>query len=169
MRVAVAGHRWNRIDPEVEAGRLADLLRKAMVALPGSDGPVTLVTGMAEGTDLTAATVRPSNWQLEAALALPEPLWREHLEKVPGVGPEDLVAYDRLIKNAMVVFTGTESHKPDYAALAAYLGSTCSHLVTVWNGIDGPQGGTSDVVSRAKEKGATVINLWSCLTDFRYK
>lgn len=167
MRVAVAGHRWNRIDPEVEAGRLAELLRKAMLALPGSDGPVTLVTGMAEGTDLTAATVRPSNWQLEAALALPEPLWREHLETVPGVGPEDLFAYDRLIKNATVVVAGADRYKPDYAALAAYLASTCSHLVTVWNGIGGPLGGTSDVVSRAKEKGVIIINLWPRLTTFR--
>lgn len=169
MRVAVAGHRWNRIDSESEGEHLANLLRNAMEELPGSDRSVTLVTGMAEGTDITAAGVRPSNWHLEAALALPEPSWRAHLEGAPGLRPADLAAYDRLIQSATVVATGMQRDKPDYAALAAYLASTCTHLVTVWNGVDGPQGGTSDVVSRAKEKGATVINLWSCLADFRYK
>ena len=90
MRVAVAGHRWNRIDPETEGKHLAALLRSAMEALSGSDGSVTLVTGMAEGTDLTAAEVRPAHWRLEAALALPEPCWRDHLDKATGVRPEDL-------------------------------------------------------------------------------
>lgn len=68
-----------------------------------------------------------------------------------------------MIKSATVVFDGAERNKPDYVALAAYLAATYTHLVTVWNGINGPPGGTSDVVTRAKDKGATVINLWSRL------
>ena len=161
MRVAVAGHRWNRIDPETEGKHLAALLRSAMEALSGSDGSVTLVTGMAEGTDLTAAEVRPAHWRLEAALALPEPCWRDHLDKATGVRPEDLAAYEALIKHATVVVPGTERGKPDYVALAVYLATTCTHLLTVWNGVDGPPGGTSDVIARAKEQGVQVINLWS--------
>ncbi|WP_415404123.1 hypothetical protein [Tateyamaria sp. SN3-11] len=51
----------------------------------------------------------------------------------------------------------------DYVALAAYLASTCTLVLAVWDGVDGPPGGTSDVVARAKDKGATVINLWSGL------
>jgi len=167
MRVAVAGHRWNRIDPETEGKHLADLLRNAMEELSGSSGSVTLVTGMAEGTDLTAAKVRPSNWRLEAALAIPELSWRSHLEKASGVRPEDRATYGRLIQNAMVVVPGAELDRPDYVALAAYLASTCTHLLTVWNGIDGAPGGTSDVVTRMKDKGTPVVNLWPCLTALR--
>ena len=167
MRVAVVGHRWNRIDPEAEGDRLADLLQNAMEELTGSDGSVTLVTGMAEGTDLTAATVRPKNWRLEAALALPEPLWRTHLEKAPGVRPEDCTSYDRLIRSATVVVPGEKRDKPDYVSLASYMVSTCTNVLTVWNGFNGPPGGTSDVVTRAKDKGLPVFNLWPRLTALR--
>ena len=167
MRVAVAGHRWNRIDPETEGKHLAALLRSAMEALPGSDGSVTLVTGMAEGTDLTAAEVRPAHWRLEAALALPEPCWRDHLGRAAGVRPEDHAAYDRLIKSATVVVPGVRCSKPDYVRLAAYLASNCTHLLTTWNGVVGPPGGTSDVVARAKDHSVPVINLWKSLIALR--
>lgn len=168
MRVAVAGHRWNRIEPEFEGKHLAELLRNAMLQLPGSEGPVTLVTGMAEGTDLTAATVRPPHWSLEAALALPEPLWKDYLRTATGVRPEDRATYDRLIRCATVVVPGTERERPDYVSLAAYLASTCTHLLTVWNREDGPSGGTSHVVALAKDNGLPVFNLWPCLIALRH-
>ncbi|WP_417267414.1 MULTISPECIES: hypothetical protein [Celeribacter] len=167
MRVAVAGHRWNRIDPETEAKHLAALLRSAMEALPGSDGTVTLVTGMAEGTDLTAAAVRPAHWCLEAALALSESCWRDHLGTAKGVREEDFRAYESLIECASVVVPGNDRGTPDYVALAAYLTTTCHHLLTVWNGVDGPAGGTSDVVALAKDRGVPVVNIWKPLAALR--
>jgi hypothetical protein len=169
MRVAVAGHRWNRIDPETESKHLADLLRNAMKELPCSESSVTLVTGMAEGTDLTAAAVRPSNWQLEAALALPEPSWREHLDTAHGVRSADRAIYRRLIQDATVIAVGATCRIPDYTAVASHLASTCTHILTVWNGLEGPPGGTSDVVNRANRKRRPVINLWDPLVALRHQ
>lgn len=167
MRVGVTGHRWNRINPEVEGARLAEVLRLAMAELPGADGPATLVTGMAEGTDLTAAMARPAHWELEAVLALPEPDWRTHLSTAPGVRSEDLAAYARLIQNASIVLPGSGLNGPDYIALAAHLASSCTCLLALWDGEAGQPGGTSDVVTRALDLGVPVMNLWPRIAALR--
>jgi hypothetical protein len=167
MRVGVAGHRWNRIDPQSERLRLASVLHDAMAELPGADGPATLVTGMAEGTDLTAAAVRPAHWTLEAVLALPEEKWRDHLATAPGVEARDRADYARLMDGTRVVVPGIDTGGPDYVAIASYLASTCTCLVVVWNGKDGPPGGTSDVVARGRASGVPVVNLWQDLLALR--
>lgn len=168
LRVAVAGHRWNRIDPETESAALSDLLQEALRTLAGADGPATLVTGMAEGTDLSAAATRPAHWHLEAVLALPEPGWRTYLASAEGVRPEDRAAYDHLIKKATICVPGSDRCTPDFVALAAYLAATCTTLLTVWDGQPGPPGGTSDVVARVRSRGLPLVNLWPRLAARRH-
>lgn len=68
-RIGVTGPRWTRLDRACEPALAAELGR-VLADLDRTAGPGTLVTGMAEGTDLIAARVRPAGWTLEAVLPL---------------------------------------------------------------------------------------------------
>jgi len=155
LRICITGHRWNKIDralrPQLEAS-----LREAFGTLASREARTTLVCGMAEGTDLVAASVRPREWALEAVLPLPAPTWRRHLAATSDLG--DAEEFDRLLPGASVVVLPHRSG-PDYAALARYLAETSQVLVAVWDGLAPKPGGTGEVIALARARGARVIVL----------
>ena len=155
-RIGVTGHRWNRLC----RAQAADLER-ALVALfhsitQDADPPRTLVCGMAEGADMVAASCRPADWALEAALPLPCLAWPQHLATQPGVNGDDLVEFARLMEDASIVTFDSIAPDPDYLALANHIATTCDRVVAVWDGKPGMPGGTADVIARARACGAQV-------------
>ncbi len=156
MRVAVSGHRWNKLD----RSRTVQVGGQIAAALTLIGGPeATLVTGMAEGTDTLAALMRPSGWSLEAVLPLPPDRWRLHLAGQPGTVPGDVQAFDLAIVGASVIVL-PHANGPDYSRLADYLTETCAGLVAVWDGKPGRPGGTADMVSRMKLQDRPVLVIW---------
>ena len=119
-----------------------------------------MVCGMAEGTDLLAAAARPGSWQLEPVLALPVDQWRNHLAMPPARVPEDLHHFDELLDLAGVPVIAPTLVAPNYGWVGCHIASTCRHLVAVWDGRRGKQGGTSEVVALAQERGIPVTTLW---------
>lgn len=157
-RIGITGHRWNRLDRACEAA-LADALAEAFAGIDRTPGPRTLVSGMAEGTDLVAARMRPPGWALEAVLPLDRPTWRAHLAGQPGVTEADLHLFDALMGEARVVTLAPAGGRPDYAALASLLGGSCDRVVAVWDGAPGRPGGTGSVVAEARARGARVLRI----------
>ena len=100
VRIAVTGHRWNKIDP----GRRVELASMLRRAFSQTDerllGRKRLVCGMAEGTDLIAALNRPDDWELEAVLPLPLDEWRAHIASIAHI--EDVEALDQAIATSTV-------------------------------------------------------------------
>jgi hypothetical protein len=155
-RIGVTGHRWNRLRRS-EAGGIERAVRALFRELAQhGDQPRTLVSGMAEGTDLIAAACRPPDCALEAALPLPRAAWRGHLAAQPEVTGADLALFDSLMSEAAVVTLGTDVAAPDFGALADHLATSCDRLVALWDGTAGRPGGTGDVVRRARARGIDV-------------
>lgn len=156
VRVAVTGHRWNRIARQDEP-TLRRRFQEAFHAIASTTpDPIVIVCGMAEGADLIAAAARPSDWGLEAALPLPVPLWRDHLHSTSS--PVDAALFDRLLPGAVVHVLPHEGG-PDFVALAHYLAATCDRVIAAWDGSRGLPGGTGDVVSRFRDLGKPELIL----------
>lgn len=153
MKVGVTGHRWNKIERST-LPNLSSILRLFLASLDQrSPGHKTLVCGMAEGTDLCAASVRPMSWELEAILPLEPVRWRAHLTETAGVS--DAALFDRLIRGARIRVLARGSD-PDYVAAALCLSETIDRLVAVWDGEPGLPGGVAEVVARCRKRGIAV-------------
>jgi hypothetical protein len=156
LRIGVTGHRWTRLSRAKAVG-LERAIAEVLVEIDQTARhPCTLVCGMAEGTDLLAASCRPSGWGLEAVLPLPIPAWRAHLAGQSDVGPAELDLFDRLVAEARVVTLPPVQGTPDYVALADHLATTCDPVLAVWDGAKGWPGGTADVLRRARARGVAV-------------
>lgn len=153
LRVGVTGHRWNtiarRAQPELER-LLGHAFASLDVRFPGAK---TLFCGMAEGTDLCAAAVRPAGWELAAILPLPPVAWRAHLARTAG--PDDAALFDRLIADASVevVSPGPE---PAFEAAGIRLAAASDRLLAVWDGRPGLPGGVAEIVERCRAHGTPV-------------
>jgi hypothetical protein len=156
LRIGITGHRWNRIDPALAPqlqALLRDALAQAEAQLPGTK---RLVCGMAEGTDLVAALVRPEGWALEAVLPLPPEDWRRHLTKTARA--QDAEDLDHALQGADVIVL-PHPDGPDYTALAHHLADTCDILIAVWDKQAPKPGGSGEVVARAEARGIQVVIL----------
>ncbi|TWA23649.1 MULTISPECIES: hypothetical protein [Sinorhizobium] len=163
LRLAITGHRWNRIFPSSESN-LRKVLRDLFTAIDTlAERPVRLLNGMAEGTDLCAALERPPDWILEAVLPLPVEEWRTHLrQKAAGDREASVAAFDTVLAAENVVVTVLARGKdggPDYSGLGAALVANADLLVAAWNGEAGKPGGTAEVVSAALGKGCPVLRI----------
>ncbi|MFC0805269.1 hypothetical protein ACFHWW_07340 [Ensifer sp. P24N7] len=163
LRLAITGHRWNRILPS-SADDLRKVLRDLFSAIDAAaKRPVRLLNGMAEGTDLCAALERPSHWVLEVVLPLPVDEWRAHLrQEAAGDRETSVAAFNTVLAAENVVVTVLARGKdggPDYSGLGAVLVANADLLVAVWNGEAGKPGGTAEVVSAALEKGCPVLRI----------
>lgn len=155
LRVGVTGHRWNKIRREA-AVEVAHALSSVFEEIDRKHGDITLVNGMAEGSDLIAAATRPKDWNLEPVLALPVPLWRKHLRCQPG----DLALFDRLISAAVAPICPPQGVGPNFDFVAERIAESSDILVAVWNGLPGEAGGTLDVIDRAKTLMTPVKIVW---------
>ena len=155
-RVGVTGHRWNRLCRARAVDLERDLVALFRSIAQETDAPCTLVCGMAEGADMVAASCRPADWALEAALPLPRFAWPKHLATQPGVTEDDLAEFARLMEDASVVTFDRLAPDPDYLSLAHHIATTCDRVVAVWDGNPGRPGGTADVIARARAGGTEV-------------
>lgn len=159
FRLAVAGHRWNKMDPNC-ASDISAALAQAMAALEIGSRDGVLMTGMAEGADLLAAAVRPSGWRLDPVLATSPEAWRTRLGQPPARVPEDVQMFDLLMASAAPATLPPGLAGPDYQFVAAHLSATCHRLLAVWDGKPGHPGGTGHVVALVRARGRPVDVLW---------
>ena len=167
IRVGVVGHRAERlegVDRGLLRGTLARLLRQvresavattADVRHYRSDGPrLTLLTGMADGTDrdaVDAAHTEPS-WAVHAVL--PFPIEGHHATTQEGLR----AALEGCA--AVTVLDGVAGRYDAYVPLARVLVEQADLLVAVWDGERARGvGGTAEVVQHARRDAVPIIRI----------
>lgn len=162
--LAVAGHRWNKLRPE-QALRLEAALTAIFREIDRNADSIDIILamGMAEGTDLLAASLMPTRWRLRAMLPLPATDWREWLaNKATGNRAAAVAQFDAAMRRPLLeirIVPARSNRDPDFSKLAAALVAGADVLVAVWDGKAGLPGGTGDVVRLAREAGLPVIDL----------
>lgn len=86
-----------------------------------------LISCLADGADLIAAGAWPENRRLETILPVPVDQWRRITSNVT-----DLVALDHALARSTPLVI-SESHNPDYAALADRLIENCDRHLAICN------------------------------------
>ncbi|MEL6450879.1 MAG: hypothetical protein AAFQ19_06445 [Pseudomonadota bacterium] len=159
FRLGIVGHRWNKLG-QTDMPRLTRRLAEAFAQIADGQPGVTLVCGLAEGTDILAAATRAEGWGLEAVLALPPEAWRAHVARQGGVTAAELSRLDAALAVAEIVVV-PQADAPNYAGVADHLLQTCDHILAVWDGAPGPSAGTYDVLTRARAAGlpCTVVQI----------
>lgn len=149
-RVAVTGHRLNRLPPP-----LPDRLSAACTRFFGTPHPeCRLISCLADGTDLIAADAWPDDRVLETLLPVPVEAWRRIVSR-----STDLCALTRALARSTPMVLLSQGDAPDYDALADRLVASCDRLFAVWDGDPGKPGGTGSVVARARAQGKPVLHL----------
>ncbi len=148
-RVAVTGHRLNRLPAPLPARLFARC--QALFGTPHPD--CVLMSCLADGTDLIAASAWPRDRTLETLLPVTVPVWRQIVSEFTALDTLDAA----LARSTPVVLS--EGADPDYRALADRLIAECDRLFAVWDGAPGKPGGTGSVVARAHEMGKPVLHL----------
>jgi hypothetical protein len=156
--VGVTGHRWNRL-PEVERSRISAQIEAVLEEIEGQrSGAITLMTGLAEGTDrIVAAAAISRGWQIVASLPFSKARYEQDFET--AASKSEFAAY---CAAAAAVFEAPSADRlsdPNvgYAAQGEGLVAAASALITVWDG-NAPHGsgGTAEVIARALTKGIPV-------------
>jgi hypothetical protein len=157
LRVGLVGHRWNRLDRDRDGPVLAAILSDLFLCIETAcAAPAELVTGMAEGADLTGAAALPPEWRLHGVLALPPEDWRRRLRRADRPSAE---IFDRLRAFDGAAFEHALGPDPDYRWVAERVSDLSDILIAVWDGAPGKPGGTEEVVRRAARAGRPVIRV----------
>ena len=187
VRVGLVGHRWNRLSAESGAALgavLGDLFTKVEAAADGiyaanqafyaptpkgSHADFSLVTGLAEGADQIGAAHLPDHWLLEALLAMPRAVFRQHLDSngtgTPAQKAAALESFDQLLtrKNSRVTElpepTGAYGEPGPFERLRDMLLRNVDVLIAVWDEQVSRDlhGGTGDVLLLARQAGLPVV------------
>lgn len=112
-----------------------------------------LISCLADGTDLIAASAWPEDRTLETLLPVPVPAWRRIVSAYAATDALDAA----LARSRPEIMSGDD--EPDYVALAGHLIERCDRLFAVWDGAAGEPGGTGSVVARARALGKPVLHL----------
>ncbi|MEO5800064.1 MAG: hypothetical protein ABIS00_11550 [Gemmatimonadales bacterium] len=181
FRVAIAGHRPDRLPPESE-GPLETFIRRALITIraevhhhagrPGSGyqpgaPELVVLSGLAAGTDQIGAraAIATSGWLLHAVLPFAEDEYARDFRD----DPDALRQYRRLLQRAdhLTVLDGRARVAPDgergfdaYAPLARVLVDQCDLLLVVWDGSParGP-GGTATMVQAARQADVPILHF----------
>ncbi len=154
IRIGVTGHRRNRLT-DADCAHIATYLGKAFAVFAGQyQGEVTLVSGMADGSDCAAARALPKDWSLDIPLANTPDIWLDQLKKTSET---DATTFAQRGPNSALV-PMAEPH-PNYEGVANFLISKSDLLIGVWNGEPGQPSGTADVMARAHANGTPVFHL----------
>lgn len=145
VTISFVGHRNNRLPPAALPALGCTLERLFADIDAAVERPVVLATGMAEGADLMAARLRPSNWHLHAVLCeTPQSLAGRMTDAADATTLIDLLAA------ADATTTILDGAADDYAGQASMLLDAATLLVAVWDGDPAIlPGGTADTLARA--------------------
>ena len=140
-------------------------------ARAGHNCALSLVTGLAEGSDQAGASAIPGHWMLEVLLAMPRAAFRRHLESQGTGDPQRranaLVQFDALLERANTRVTelpsptGAFGEPSPFARLRDMLLRNSDVVVTIWDEDAGGagQGGTADVLNLARRANLPVVVL----------
>jgi hypothetical protein len=155
IQIGLVGHRRNNLSATSLAelpGRLCSLF--AEIATAAGDASVALLTGMADGTDLIGAAIRPPSWSLVAILTEPPEVLARRM------GDADAAEMLRLTNEAHTVLEVLPGRFDDYRGQADAILARARLLVAVWDGAPsrGP-GGTADSIDRAQALQRPIVVL----------
>jgi hypothetical protein len=176
LRVGVTGHRANKLPPPT-AERLRPVIRAALERLKGlldrlqreradadrgAHPVLRIVSPLAEGADRLVAA---EGLALGAELLCPLPFLRLSYRR-DFVEPASLAEFDALILRATSVielggdYDTEDTRKVAYAAVGEYVVDESDAVIALWDGeASGGQGGTAEIVERARRKGRPVLWL----------
>lgn len=175
FRVAVTGHRWDRLPPGAAEGirrgvtevlRAVQRVAEEVVRDPAAgfaEGPpdLVLLTGLADGADRIAAwaALDLPGWRMHAVLPFPAAAYRCDFVGA-GVPYDSLAEFGALLQRASAVteLDGHPGRYDAYAPLGRVLVDQCDLLVAVWDGGEarGP-GGTANLVRQARREELPVV------------
>lgn len=173
--VGITGHRFNKLDEAATApieqaltdvfaaidAACASLLARHPAAFAPAPHRVRLVSGLAEGTDQIAVSVRPRSWAVDAVLPFPCDRYAMDFAPDAATGGIDRRAQFRaaLAQAETVAALADETDPPlAYQSAGEFLLRQSDILVAVWDGdAKAGLGGTQGVVAHALETGIPVI------------
>lgn len=141
--IAVVGHRRNRLSPQT-CRDLVESFEAAFQALPDD---CTLLTGMADGSDLAACRAARPNWMIHGVLAQAPDKFSRYLGRASKA---DQRFFDGLLRQPRTTVEVMPPPHPNYQAVAEVIIAQADIVYAVWDGSLGGPGGTGDIVLRAK-------------------
>lgn len=160
--VAVAGHRWDRIDRRHEP-RLAEAVAACLAGIDRAamGVSVSMLTGLAEGADQVAASVMPPQWGLIAVLPMLREDYERHLlEHSTGDPAEAIGRLRRLLRRrgVRVIDANLGSPEAGYLSIQSQILKAADLMLVIWDGeASAGQGGTTDTVVRALAREIPVL------------
>lgn len=177
FRVAVTGHRWDRlalahgdlVRSEIgrvlrEVARVADETQRRFAdAFLPAPPRLVLLSALAEGTDRLAASValELGGWELHAVLPFDVSAYEADFRS-PDSPPESLPEFRSLLSRASHCTTldGVPGSFDAYVPLGRVLVDQSDLLIAVWDGQRGRgPGGTANVVARARRDVVPLVRL----------
>ena len=151
-RCCFTGHRPNKMD--MTESHIKALLEQAIDDAM-TNGYVTFITGMAQGTDIWAAEIvlakKKNNENLHLICALPHPEFESKRSTAEKERFNSIIAYADLVKMVNAhYFTGC------YQVRNEWMVDRSNLVIAVFNG---SKSGTNNTVEYAKRKGVEVINI----------
>jgi hypothetical protein len=154
--IGVTGHRFLAEEGKLR-GAVREALRRLQKAYPGRAPQV--LSPLAEGADRLVAreVLRVSG----ATLVVPLPLAVEDYRQ-DFATPASKAVFTRLLERAaqVLVLPATATRNEAYEQVGRYVADHCDALIALWDGQGAQgQGGTAEVVYRARERGLPVFHI----------
>lgn len=150
--VAVVGHRRNRLSLQT----CRDLIESFETAFQTLPDECTLLTGMADGSDLAACRAARSGWMIHGVLAQAPDKFSRYLG---SASKADKNFFNSLLRQSRTITEVMPPPYPNYEAVAEAIVARADVIYAVWDGSFGGPGGTGDVVFRAGSIGTKVLLL----------
>lgn len=166
MVVAVAGHRWNRMEQRQEP-QLAEAIAACFASIEAAAGDiaVSVLTGLAEGADQVAVLAMPARWGLIAVLPMPRQDYVRHLrEHSTGEPTEAIIRLQALLERSgtKVIDPDLGSPEAGYLSIQSHILAEADLLLVIWDGsASAGRGGTTDTIARALQKDMPVVWIHS--------
>jgi hypothetical protein len=154
--IGVTGHRFLAEESKLRSA-VREALRRLMVAFPGR--ALQVLSPLAEGADRLVAreVLRAPGATLIAVLPLPVEDYRQDFAT-----PASRAAFTRLLKRGaqVLVLPAPATRNEAYEQVGRYVADHCDALIALWDGQGAQgQGGTAEVVGRARERGRPVFHV----------
>jgi hypothetical protein len=156
VRIGVTGHRI-LAEPDRLIRGIEEALRRIQAGYPGRR--LAVLSSLAEGADrlVAEAVLRTPKSRLVVVLPFPE---EEYVADFGAEGSPSWVHYDSLMRRAaeVVRLPRRATRDEGYEQGGHYVVERCDVLLAVWDGQEAQgQGGTGEIVARAREQGKPVV------------
>lgn len=157
IRIAITGHRYISCEEQVALAVEHVFLE---IKQKYSNGTISIITALAEGSDQLAALTARNIPDVKVTVPLPMPT-EEYLTDFYSKQGEK--TFTQLLQQAdeVIQLPKTDDQKTAYRQLGSYLVFHSDCIVTIWNGdFNHEEGGTGEVVAEAMCKGKMIYWIY---------